>query len=67
MTGMQAREMDESAFYLLDTVENVLHGGDGPWPYQSKAAAVSAAARKNRKAKTRRYSVVTWLMLRKVA
>lgn len=64
-----ARKIDESAFYILDTVENTLHGADGgPFPYASKATAFSVASRRNgRLNRTRRHVVVTWLQLRRIA
>lgn len=70
MNTWQARRMDESAFYILDTVENTLHGADGgPFPYSSKGAAFSVASRRNGRAwrGRRRYVVVTWLFLKEVS
>jgi ribosomal protein S10 len=68
LSAFQARQMDESAFFVLDTAENTLHGADGgPFPYRSKATAFSVVARRNgRTARTRRFVVVTWINLKPV-
>ena len=62
---MARHDIDNAAFYVLDTKENVLHGEQGgPFPYNLKRVAAAAAARMNGRFGLRRYRVVTWLLLR---